>query len=268
MESAQITLQQEEKTASEVSKFDAYNVHEKLPVVCEDGGLDCLHVETLDKSCTGDETTQTEQNTEEILKELLVEVVDSVADEIKDEIIKESCVHKIEENANKSETSTITLSPTPQTTQNLYVSTWRSSMGEICEQESECGSDITDSGEGSFTESEDELLETGGVLSGSGCAGPVRRCIVVGGKLIQLPPNITVKRLTQAEGSKSVIERRREAHLDCITEEGSFIGSPSKRKHNERMTLKEVNAADFSDTKDYVDYIQSKLANVQIKIVK
>jgi len=252
MENVEQTLGKEEKVASEVSKFDVSDVNE-LPVKHEDGVFDCL---------------QTDQHAEEIVTKISSELVDGVANEIRNELHEEHCENKIEENAIETDNSTITTSLSPQVTQNLDVSTWRSSMGDIREEKSDCGSDITDSEEGSFTESEDELLETGGVLSGSGSVGPGRRCIVVGGKLIQLPPNITVKRLTQAEGSKSVIERRREAHLDCITEEGSFKGSPSKRKHNERMTLKEVNAADFSDTKDYVDYIQSKLANVQIKIVK
>jgi len=251
METVEQTLGKEEKVASEVRKFDGSNMNE-LPVKHEDGVFDCW---------------QTDQHAEEIVTKISSELVDGVAVEIRNELHKEHCENKME-NAIETDNPTITTSLSPQVTKNLDVSTWRSSMGDMCEEKINCGSDITDSEAGSFTESEEELLETSSVLSGSGCVGVGRRCIVVGGKLIQLPPNITVKRLTQAEESKSVIERRREAHLDCIAEEGSFKGSPSKRKHNERMTLKEVNAADFSDTKDYVDYIQSKLANVQIKIVK
>jgi len=260
METVKQTFAQEENVASDGCKVNASNTNEELPVVFEDGGLDCLHGDTIDKSHTGNKTTPSDQHTEEILTKLLDEVVDSVANEIKNE-------DEIEENTNKTEITTITSSPLPNKTQNPCVSTWRSSTGEMCEPEKDCGSDITDSEEGSFTESDDELLETE-VGKCGGCPGAARRCIVVGGKIIQLPPNITVKRLTEAEGSKSVIDRRRETHLEAIREEGSFKGSPIKRKHNERMNLKEVNAADFSDTKDYVDYIQSKLANVQIKILK
>ena len=39
-------------------------------------------------------------------------------------------------------------------------------------------------------------------------------------------------------------------------------------KFEERMTLSEAKADDFTDTKDYVDFIQAKLKNVNIKIIK
>ena len=41
-----------------------------------------------------------------------------------------------------------------------------------------------------------------------------------------------------------------------------------KRKFEDRMTLSEAKADDFTDTKDYVDFIQAKLKNVNIKIIK
>jgi hypothetical protein len=34
------------------------------------------------------------------------------------------------------------------------------------------------------------------------------------------------------------------------------------------MTLAEAKADDFTNTKDYVDFIQAKLTNVHIKIIK
>ena len=34
------------------------------------------------------------------------------------------------------------------------------------------------------------------------------------------------------------------------------------------MILSEAKADDFTDTKDYVDFIQAKLKNVNIKIIK
>ena len=41
-----------------------------------------------------------------------------------------------------------------------------------------------------------------------------------------------------------------------------------KRKFEDRMTLSEAKAEDFTDTKDYVDFIQAKLKNVNIKLIK
>ena len=41
-----------------------------------------------------------------------------------------------------------------------------------------------------------------------------------------------------------------------------------KRKFEDRMTLTEAKMADFEDSRDYVDFLQSKLQGVNIKIVK
>ena len=41
-----------------------------------------------------------------------------------------------------------------------------------------------------------------------------------------------------------------------------------KRKFGERMTLEEAGRADFDNGQDYVDFLNSKLQNVSIKITK
>ena len=41
-----------------------------------------------------------------------------------------------------------------------------------------------------------------------------------------------------------------------------------KRKFEDRMTLNEAKLEDFDDTKDYVNFIQTKLQGVRIKIIK
>jgi len=93
------------------------------------------------------------------------------------------------------------------------------------------------------------------------------------GKVVGLPPNIKVTRVPQSEESRQRQEedliRRRRQHLEAIRREGPVATTCSgKRKFEERMTLSEAKADDFTDTKDYVDFIQAKLKNVNIKIIK
>jgi len=93
------------------------------------------------------------------------------------------------------------------------------------------------------------------------------------GKVVGLPPNIKVTRVPQSEESRRRQEedliRRRRQHLEAIRREGPVATTCSgKRKFEERMTLSEAKADDFTDTKDYVDFIQAKLKNVNIKIIK
>ena len=57
--------------------------------------------------------------------------------------------------------------------------------------------------------------------------------------------------------------------ISCCRKEGPPTTTNSgKRKFEERMTLSEAKADDFTDTKDFVDFIQAKLKNVSIKIIK
>merc|ERR1712156_947414 len=93
------------------------------------------------------------------------------------------------------------------------------------------------------------------------------------GRVVGLPPNIKVTRVPQTEESRRRQEedliRRRRQHLETIRREGPVAATCSgKRKFEERMTLSEAKADDFTDTKDYVDFIQAKLKNVNIKIIK
>ena len=94
-------------------------------------------------------------------------------------------------------------------------------------------------------------------------------------------------RVPQSEESRrrqeeDLIRRRRE-HLEAIRLSAIFLSTngfnfrregpvattcSGKRKFEERMTLSEAKADDFTDTKDYVDFIQAKLKNVNIKIIK
>jgi len=93
------------------------------------------------------------------------------------------------------------------------------------------------------------------------------------GKVVGLPSNIKVTRVAQGEEARrkheEELKRRRREHLELIRREGPTTTTCSgKRKFEDRMTLSEAKAEDFTDTKDYVDFIQAKLKNVNIKIIK
>jgi len=94
-----------------------------------------------------------------------------------------------------------------------------------------------------------------------------------------LPPNIKVTRVpgsgcSSARDSKEeLINRRREARRLQRQQQGdNYTGESGnqggKRKFEDRMTLTEAKVTDFDDTKDYVDFIQAKLKNVNIKLIK
>jgi hypothetical protein len=93
-------------------------------------------------------------------------------------------------------------------------------------------------------------------------------------KVTNLPPNIRITRVAGGEDPKQrredlVSQRRKELQASRQQREetsSSIIGG--KRKFEDRMTLTEAKVADFDDTKDYVDFIQAKLKNVNIKLIK
>ena len=88
----------------------------------------------------------------------------------------------------------------------------------------------------------------------------------------QLPDTINVTRVQGGEDvakkRKEELARRREEvrKMDKSQQDRGKTGG--KRKFEERMTLQEAKVTDFEDSKDYVDFIQSKLQGVNIKIVK
>jgi len=63
------------------------------------------------------------------------------------------------------------------------------------------------------------------------------------------------------------IERRR-AEARASKEQQARDNAKGKRKFEDRMTLTEAKMTDFQDSRDYVDFLQSKLQGINIKIVK
>jgi len=131
----------------------------------------------------------------------------------------------------------------------------------------------------SETDDEDNNLETRKFLSLMGKAKqvpPSKPMVTIkwqNGKVVGLPSNIKVTRVSPSEEARKRHEddlmRRRREHLEIIRREGPMSTTCSgKRKFEDRMTLSEAKAEDFTDTKDYVDFIQAKLKNVNIKLIK
>ena len=91
-------------------------------------------------------------------------------------------------------------------------------------------------------------------------------------EMTQVPDTIKVTRVPAGEDAirkqQEELNRRREEvrKMNRNHQDRGHIGG--KRKFEERMTLTEAKLADFQDSKDYVDFIQSKLQGVNIKIVK
>ena len=95
-----------------------------------------------------------------------------------------------------------------------------------------------------------------------------------------LPGTVTITRVAASPASpaspasadqleaarSSVLERRREMKEE--RGEQSRESVKGKRKFEDRMTLTEAKLTDFEDSRDYVDFLQTKLQGINIKIVK
>merc|ERR1711915_1045148 len=88
----------------------------------------------------------------------------------------------------------------------------------------------------------------------------------------QLPLHISVTKVPVAEAEinrrKQELERRRMQVRRMNQGKQEKVQVSGKRKFEERMTVQEAKVTDFEDSKDYVDFLQSKLQGVNIKIVK
>jgi len=93
------------------------------------------------------------------------------------------------------------------------------------------------------------------------------------GKVLDLPRGLLVTRVPQSEEERRRHQEekmgRRKNHLEVMRRESheTITRTPAgKRKFKDRMTLNEAKAEDFTDTKDYVDFIQTKLQNINIRM--
>ena len=88
----------------------------------------------------------------------------------------------------------------------------------------------------------------------------------------QLPDTVNVTRIPASKDlvqkRRELLARRREEVRNMDRSQLDRAKTTGKRKFEERMTLQEAKLTDFEDSKDYVDFLQSKLQGVNIKIVK
>jgi len=129
----------------------------------------------------------------------------------------------------------------------------------------------------SDTSDEDDTQETARFLDMMGARRREKQMVNIrwqDGRVVGLPQGIKVTRVAGSEEARraqqeQLIRRRREA-MEAARRAGqaSTPTSGGKRKFEDRMSLAEAKADDFTDTKDYVDFIQAKLKNVNIKIIK
>ena len=87
-----------------------------------------------------------------------------------------------------------------------------------------------------------------------------------------LTPGMKITQSTDGMSMKSsreelILRRKQELHE---SKRNPLVDSPSrsKRKFGERMTFTEAKVDDFDDMKDYVDFLNSKLKNVSIKMIR
>merc|ERR1712126_411509 len=92
--------------------------------------------------------------------------------------------------------------------------------------------------------------------------------------LASLPSTIKVSlaseteedRLRREEREREQIAKRREAYRRQMAENVSKSLEKGKRKFGDRMNLEEASRDDFDNGQDYVDFLNSKLQNVSIKM--
>jgi len=135
----------------------------------------------------------------------------------------------------------------------------------------------------SDTEDEDDTMETRKFLymlqnaKKKNTSQPKKNMVNVKWKsgrveISNIPDTLRVTRVPAGEEAirlqQEELARRREEvrRLNRSHQERGQVGG--KRKFEDRMTLTEAKLTDFQDSKDYVDFLQSKLQGVNIKIVK
>ena len=95
----------------------------------------------------------------------------------------------------------------------------------------------------------------------------------------KVPEGVTITRVAASQSDQEEAARRQQLELERRRREvrqqlradkdsGHSQQGGGKRKFEDRMTLTEAKVGDFQDSRDYVDFLQSKLQGINIKIVK
>merc|ERR1712217_116237 len=123
--------------------------------------------------------------------------------------------------------------------------------------------------DGTTTEDEDDSDETRRFMRLISPPQTIR--VVLGSGRVQevkMPGHIRVTRMEAAEVDRLGMERELERRRLEARRQELVATSSEKRKFGERMTLDEVKRDDFEDPEDYVDFLNAKLKNVNIKLCR
>ena len=129
--------------------------------------------------------------------------------------------------------------------------------------------DSEDSYDSTTTEDEDDSDETRRFIRLISPPQTIR--VVLGSGRVQevkMPGHIRVTRMEAAEVDRLRMERELERRRVEARRQQLFETSSEKRKFGERMTLDEVKRDDFENPEDYVDFLNAKLKNVNIKLCR
>ena len=133
----------------------------------------------------------------------------------------------------------------------------------------ESSSDSDDSYDSTTTEDEDDSNETRRFMRLISPPQTIR--VVLGSGRVQevkMPGHIRVTRMEAAEVDGLRMERELERRRLEARNQELFATSSEKRKFGERMTLDEAKRDDFETPEDYVDFLNAKLKNVNIKLCR
>ena len=85
---------------------------------------------------------------------------------------------------------------------------------------------------------------------------------------IKMPGHIRVTRMEAREVDRIRHQRELDRRRLEARHQDLFVRSSEKRKFGERMTLDEVKRDDFETPEDYVNFLNAKLKNVNIKLCR
>ena len=133
--------------------------------------------------------------------------------------------------------------------------------------ESDAESD--DSYDSTTTEDEDDSDETRRFMRLISPPQTVRVVLATGAvQEVKMPSHIRVTRVEASEMESVNRERELERRKREARSRELVASSSEKRKFGDRMTLDEANRNDFANPEDYVDFLNAKLKNVNIKLCR
>merc|ERR1719219_611104 len=127
--------------------------------------------------------------------------------------------------------------------------------------------DSEDSYDGTTTEDEDDSDETRRFMRLISPPQTVRVVLATGAvQEVKMPSHIRVTRVEASEVDSVMRERELERRRREARSMELVASSSEKRKFGDRMTLDEAKRNDFANPEDYVDFLNAKLKNVNIKL--